>query len=1498
MIITYICFGVCGFTLIWSIGMVFYIHKYYTIRKSFLVISVLFIDLICPLFIAPSAYVTSHGIACLSKGYNVAYPAEIVLGGISYLISIVTFCNFLALKSKTVVFTNLMFQLYDATTIGIWFILTTSLLIVTAIMQFFKPWFVLLAILSHMFISIYIAYRLIFIPFYTLWRNPTCFAFAIVTILLDINFIVVYGIKKLHYDYVLILFLVLSFVSYIFSKIFFKKRIQKISENLTYQDDIENLGEYFDSLDVCKNDLTVMMYCAVGVAELCDYFVDGSLIDFINENCRGDESILSIILQVVTYFPSDSHKLNLLYKKLVSKQKLSYLSRFLIFQIFKVKTRRLSSNSKDTIKTYNMLKSMNDECRLAIQSFWDKPTANSHLTTHIKARIMAVHDCFEYILLNNPNNLRITNEYVNFLLEVECDFSKAIEQAIKAEEILDGKNFNVDLSFRSLVYKFPKYLENGVLDIHGNKIMKDASRESNRSEGLERRNSEMLFMLHDVPTKDKTTNDTGHCDNGNGKNDLYIDAESEETVGKRILRDAKVRLALHHSIAQSKPYHSILITIFTVFAFIVNLFCLAGFTYNKNSLLIWRRDNYIDLQSMGRSIFYLQYSNFFTIVDWAKKVGRYNYSDSLLKNISIDANRFTPIVQSNLSTPQSIFYCANESRANLQKIIKAAAQLAASSSVLSSQYSAYEMVPELLKKDSYITECTDGSPNNSFNASLKDQIVFLVFEAYNFAGNYNENIYPANLFNDDDYCEVMTNMFPTADDSIEAYPSIFDYNIGFASGYNKYFIGIMYCITFAMGFLSIIPFLFILISYQKMANKTLKILLSLPTKIKEQAKEPLALDYVQNSEFGSGSKLQTNNSKIFHIVIYLLSVVLFLFFFVLMTKNTITLNNECTNLIYWYYYSMKHTVLASEVANNVVQFILLSSNSYNQNVTTTDFLKSRITSTVDALMAANDILVNGNDDVDTSVGWDSNLDAIQVNNQCELGRDPSSIHDMYACSSISSQLTMFKNMIDEIIKNPSDYNGSIDTEYTANIIHLLQVHLFPSINKFSNKIAELMVSNYDKKILRCSILLIFGALCLTLCFTMILIFRFFVIESYRMLLIFIKHLPPQEIMENKDILNFFRGYKESSAPEEMSISKSIVYGASECIIITNQSSNVQIVNPAVSENLGLTPDQMLGQPITNFLPPQDQAVIKQQIELMLQGQGSTVWQDHIEMIKDQAGKIPFAVTMIGMKDNDNDTEINSIVFILTNEEEEIKKRKDAEIAKAKSEKLLYQILPKDIVVRLNRGEKDISFTIPKATIFFVDIVKFSNYAAALSPSEIMSNLSLVFSTFDKIVVKYPTILKIKLIGDVYMAAAGIFSDPQMNPSKPAEESVNCCLDIQKVMEQINVKLSAGLEVRIGVNTGGPLIGGVLGTDKPTFDIIGDPINVASRLQSTDIPGKVQISQETKEMIAGSNFVIEERGEVYLKGKGNRTTYFVMHQSRSSASLEESFAINMFSGNLS
>lgn len=148
----------------------------------------------------------------------------------------------------------------------------------------------------------------------------------------------------------------------------------------------------------------------------------------------------------------------------------------------------------------------------------------------------------------------------------------------------------------------------------------------------------------------------------------------------------------------------------------------------------------------------------------------------------------------------------------------------------------------------------------------------------------------------------------------------------------------------------------------------------------------------------------------------------------------------------------------------------------------------------------------------------------------------------------------------------------------------------------------------------------------------------------------------------------------------------------------------------------------------------------------------------------------------------------------------------------------------------------------------------------------MKSLSTLFEAFVEAAHKYSLITKIKLIGVIYMTAAGLFSD-DISPKNHANDIVKFGLDCLSELEEINMKLNACLQLRVGINSGGPILAGVLGTDKPVFDIIGDPINAAARLQTTDIPGKIQIPHSTNELIQDDGFSTEERGEVFLKGKG-------------------------------
>jgi PAS domain S-box-containing protein len=334
----------------------------------------------------------------------------------------------------------------------------------------------------------------------------------------------------------------------------------------------------------------------------------------------------------------------------------------------------------------------------------------------------------------------------------------------------------------------------------------------------------------------------------------------------------------------------------------------------------------------------------------------------------------------------------------------------------------------------------------------------------------------------------------------------------------------------------------------------------------------------------------------------------------------------------------------------------------------------------------------------------------------------------------------------------------------------------------------------------------------------------------------------------------------------------------DALLSLNGEGIIESLNPSATAIFGLSPEQMLGQPLKLLVNPEleGNAALFTTMHLMRSGQAGLVYEANVTGLKDDGKHVPLKLTLVGFASNRRSAD--SFAAVCKDQTDEVARKSAVEEAKQQSENLLMQILPKDIIVRLNRGDKNISFSVPCSTIVFMDIEKFSSYSANLTPSELMKNLGEVFTAYDRLVPKFPLILKIKLIGDDYMAAAGLFN-PGEAPSVHASQVVQFTLECLDAIEEINEQLNASLQVRIGVNTGGPLIAGVLGTDKPLFDIIGDPINVAARLQSTDMPGLVQISQETYNGVIGGPFQIEQRGLVELKGKGKQMTYFVYPRER-------------------
>ncbi len=222
-------------------------------------------------------------------------------------------------------------------------------------------------------------------------------------------------------------------------------------------------------------------------------------------------------------------------------------------------------------------------------------------------------------------------------------------------------------------------------------------------------------------------------------------------------------------------------------------------------------------------------------------------------------------------------------------------------------------------------------------------------------------------------------------------------------------------------------------------------------------------------------------------------------------------------------------------------------------------------------------------------------------------------------------------------------------------------------------------------------------------------------------------------------------------------------------------------------------------------------------------------------------------------------------------EQEIKERKHVEwalrLAQQKSERLLLNILPAPIAENLKKGEGSLAERFESATVLFADLVNFTSLAARISPLELVSLLNEIFSKFDSLTEKY-NLEKIKTIGDAYMVAGGL----PVPREDHAEAIANMALDIQHFINNFKTNTGDSFEIRIGIHTG-PVVAGVIGTKKFIYDLWGDTVNVASRMESQGVPGSIQVTAEMWEKLK-DNYIFEERGLLEIKGKGKMITYWL------------------------
>ncbi|MBL8005398.1 MAG: tetratricopeptide repeat protein [Candidatus Kapabacteria bacterium] len=232
---------------------------------------------------------------------------------------------------------------------------------------------------------------------------------------------------------------------------------------------------------------------------------------------------------------------------------------------------------------------------------------------------------------------------------------------------------------------------------------------------------------------------------------------------------------------------------------------------------------------------------------------------------------------------------------------------------------------------------------------------------------------------------------------------------------------------------------------------------------------------------------------------------------------------------------------------------------------------------------------------------------------------------------------------------------------------------------------------------------------------------------------------------------------------------------------------------------------------------------------------------------------------------------NAVIFDQRRKIEEDEKARQLKLARFKEqERIFHNILPISIADRLIEGEQTIAESFENVSIFFSDIVGFTTLSSNIEPAQLVKGLNTIFTAFDRIATKYG-LEKIKTIGDAYMAVCGV---PEVFENH-AQRATNFALEAIEVLHTLELGEDfKNLQIRIGLHCGS-VVAGIIGEKKFAYDVWGDAVNVASRMESNSEPGRIHSSEQfAKSIESYQEFTLIPRGEIIVKGKGTMSTFWI------------------------
>ena len=1358
---------------------------------------------------------------------------------IGFSMSELLFYVFQRFVNESIYIHKSLFVTFDSTLLIFLFMWNPLFLFLSHLFKYYPNWSFFILIVTHAFMIVLSMINYIWMSFIIDFGNILSASILCSLVFNDVFRILVenFHIRQEIFVSVCLIFFIVMIVSFYFIFRFARAKVNKVLSYSTllniimkpYEPTNEEKYVYFYDLKLNENTRKAMIYLQIGFTTGSDMFVDFSLPQYCIDCYRDNPTMILLLIRLMSYFKDETNRFDTVLREFHSLRGSSFFGSFLYFQAHRIKVFRQVTSTNYSYSQLSELKAQTNDMESQIRSFWSLQTATKNNLCQLETQLRNLNNFWEESLEYNWSSVTFREQHIRFLIESCTDFQKAVQMERFKEKIDTITKDRDDLCFLSLVLCFPRYVNRKIIDREGNLLTKKVEKD----------------------THSTTSTVSSHERISTSSNEY--DFTQEEQMANSILTYGRLRLSMQNALDYVKPTMGRAMVIYSILAISISLIVIISLF----SLYVSRFDSFDTWNQEVDVLIELRFAyvrSFFCLsVVYGQRTNRF-----LIKPIKCnrtnDPNRNFIDLFGNFDD-YSVIYM-NQARRQFSYLMGVLLELAT------------ERVDISTLTNLFFDKIIDS--NICLSGEIVDQIKWsmeqiLNFEILSFAILAEDRNVGNWFLNNSYWCHDVTN-FPDVQSMFHVIQNALASDLSNSSRETANRVKIqMYVFGPCHLILLVIPFPIILFLYSKEINYLIKIMLSTDPDHKEQARSNISLTIMNEPT----ESIPPIAKKSFNSMLYIftffafLSFCLIIIFEELILYYAMEMSTKIRNLGIWASdFSLLRAFLMEVLIEliNTVYFV-----DVDRDYLSIPSLKMHIRTIMNSLERMIYTIMNDTPDSPSAIGRDPTIDQIVLTAVCENPVFLSNLHDSYRCGSLSRTISTFLTLAEKITEEVESYNGVFEGDDLENLYHITFAHAITDLINIGDRYASLQKEEISRYKMNLFLFFICGIVFIAIMGIFISLISVNYKRIFSMAIRLIRRLSPPGLINNSELTNYLL-YKKGEEIE-MGVTHTIFNNSFDGIICMNLDGIVEIINKSFINDYGYSTEQLVGQLIGTIFDNESRAKLENQLKL-IKNHESRDYGEHVICFTNDGRSVPSYITLFAIKGSEN-----SLILVIRDETILLQKKKRLELAKKQSQDLLEQIMPPKVLAMLKEGKSEISFAVPSATVTFVDIVNFSGFSKDLSPQQTMGTLSTLFGAFDTWIQMFPLMTKIKLIGDNYMAACGLFAVDD-EPKNHAKQSIDFALLVLNILDDTNIKLNTELQIRIGVNSDGPIIAGVLGTENRVFDIIGDTINVASRLEHKAEPGQIMMSQKTYELVKEFGYRIVPRGEMFLKGKGNMPAYSI------------------------